>query len=332
MWRAGAGSCLHEAIPGNPWTVSYSLSRPRDGGIFFTVFKAESGPDHQLAYFNMETETVHCLQDNAAGGYPHAIETFGDTLVAVANDRGVNFVIVREGVNAPLIESSALWTLPGSANEAWDLAADRWGRPWAIVGDQLAYLDSLNESTSKELKGIENFAGRDCKSLESDPAGKLWIGCGNGLFHVETDPFGGVVPVRRYLVDDGLPGTVIHDLSVDPSDGKVWVATDRGVGMLESSSQPEIPAGELAVVTPYPNPFRPHHAFVIFDKLPVNATLRLHEPSGRVIRIFHPRDLTGNQVQWDGRNEQGRRVPPGVYLFSVTSGAKVQRGKVIVAR
>src|SRR5690606_2813981 len=70
MWRAGAGSCLHEAFPGDPWTVSYSLSRPRHGGLYFTVFKVESGPDHQLAWFNLETETVHCLQDNAAGGYP----------------------------------------------------------------------------------------------------------------------------------------------------------------------------------------------------------------------------------------------------------------------
>jgi hypothetical protein len=110
------------------------------------------------------------------------------------------------------------------------------------------------------------------------------------------------------------------------------VATDRGVGMFESPSQPAIPRGDLAAIAPYPNPFRPQHAFVIFDKLPAGSTLRIHEPSGRVVRTFHSRDLRGNQAQWDGKNENGRAVMPGVYLFSVTSGSAVQRGKVIVAR
>jgi hypothetical protein len=121
-------------------------------------------------------------------------------------------------------------------------------------------------------------------------------------------------------------------VSVDPANGKVWVVTDRGVGMLESSSQPAIPSGDLAVVVPYPNPFRPQHAFVIFKKLPSNSTLRIHNASGQVVRIFHPRDLTGTQALWDGKNESGKAVAPGVYLFSVTSGSTVQRGKVIVAR
>jgi hypothetical protein len=332
MWRTGPGSCIHEAFPNDPWTVAYAISPPRNGSLFFSVFKTENSADHQLVHYNTVTESIQCIDNAARGGYPHAIRIFADTLVAVGSDLGVNFLVIREGVTGPSIESSVLWTLPGSANEAWDLAADRWGRPWALIGDQLAFVDSLEESTTRNLKPIDNFIGTGCKSLESDPAGFLWVGCGNGLYHVQTDPAGSLTSVRRYKQDDGLPSHYIYDVSVDQANGKVWVATDRGVAMLESSSQPPIPRGNLAVITPFPNPFRPHHAFVIFDKLPVNSTLRIHEASGRVVRIFHPRDLAGNQAQWDGKNDAGKAVKPGVYLFSVVSGSTVQRGKVIVAR
>jgi flagellar hook assembly protein FlgD len=42
--------------------------------------------------------------------------------------------------------------------------------------------------------------------------------------------------------------------------------------------------------------------------------------------------LAGNQAQWDGNNESGRPVSPGVYLYSVTAGSTVERGKIVVAR
>jgi hypothetical protein len=260
-------------------------------------------------------------------------------LVGVAGDRGVNFVILNEGPDGPVQRSAALWTVSASSNEAWDLATDQWGRPWALINDQLAYLDtlayldSLNLSQEhRRLTPIDNFTGTDCKSLEADPAGQLWIGCSNGLFLAGTGPSGGVTSVRRYNLDDGLPSLFIYDLSIDPSNGRVWVTTDRGVAMFESSSQPEIRKGQLAKIVPYPNPFRSGHSVVVFRGLPPNATLRIHEPSGRVVRILHPRDLLGNEAQWDGKNEGGEPVPPGVYVFSVTSGSAVQRGKVIVAR
>jgi hypothetical protein len=100
--------------------------------------------------------------------------------------------------------------------------------------------------------------------------------------------------------------------------------------MLESASEP--PVTSLQTVRVYPNPFLPQHRFVIFDNLPLDATVRVHNAAGSVVRIFHPSDLTGNQAQWDGTNQQGRPVAAGVYLYSVTSGSSVQRGKIIVAR
>ena len=71
---------------------------------------------------------------------------------------------------------------------------------------------------------------------------------------------------------------------------------------------------------------------MLFEKLPVNSTLRIHNAAGDVVRIFRPRDLMGNEAHWDGRNQDGRPVSPGVYLYSIAAGSRTIRGKIIVAR
>ncbi len=324
------GECIQEIIPGFP--VVHAVGQPRGRHLYFAMFSSPSTTEHQLVHADLETGKITCVDSTLHGAAPHGVEQLADTLVGIAHDRGVNFVIVHEGPDGPVPQSTALWTISASSNEAWDLATDRWGRPWILINDQLAYLDSLDLSTERRLKPIDNFIGTSCKSIESDPAGKLWVGCTNGLFHLETTPAAEISSVRPYGRSDGLPSLGILDVSVDASNGQVWIATDRGVAMLESASQPALRSGELPVVVPYPNPFRPGHRFVVFRGLPANSTLRIHDPAGRVVRILRPRDMLGNEIQWAGDNEQGKAVAPGVYTFTVTSGSATRRGKVIVAR
>lgn len=343
-WKNSAapnGSCLAPLVPGDPFTIVAALSRPYPkpgpgaslGGLF--IANQTEDNTYQLAYFDTAAGIVQCPPSGLGmpGASPHAVHLFSDTLLGVATETGVTFMKIREEGAGPRFENARTWSLPGATTaEAWDLATDRWGRPWAIIGDRLAFLDSLETSTTYKLTPIDNFIGTDCKSLESDPAGNLWVGCSNGLFHVTTGAAGELGNVRRYGMSDGLPSLFIFDVTVDPANGRVWVATDRGLAMFESASQPPRQSGDLQDVLPYPNPFRPHHAFVVFDKIPVNSTLRIHGPGGEVVRIYRPGELKGNQAQWDGRNEKGQRVQPGVYMFSITSGSVVKRGKVIVAR
>lgn len=324
------GDCIQEIAPGFP--VVHAVGQPRGRNLYFAMFSSPGTAQHQLVHADIETGKITCIDSTLPGSAPHGVEQLADTLVGIAHDRGVNFVVVHEGPDGPEIQSSALWTVNTSSNEAWDLAADRWGRPWVLINDQLAYLDSLDTSTEKRLKPIDNFIGTACKSIESDPAGMLWVGCSNGLFHVKTTPAGEIASVRPYGPNDGLPGLGIFDVSVDITNGNVWVATDRGVVMFESASQPPVRAADFGEVVPYPNPFRPGHRFVVFGGLPANSTLRIHDATGRVVRVLRPRDMLGNEFQWAGDNEQGKRVAPGVYTFTVTAGSKVRRGKVIVAR
>lgn len=334
-WKADPPSCLLQAFPGDSWTVVSALSAPRGNNLFFAVFKTEGSATHQLAHLNTSLNTVTCLDNDANGGYPHAVLALDDTLVAVATDVGINLVTVEERPTGPAFVRSGMWTLSGTANEAWDLAFDGSGRLWSLVGDQLVYFDSIPQSTTRQLKAVDNFTGSGCKSLEGDPQGALWIGCDNGLFHVVTAPDASILSVQPYRANDGLPGTVVHDLALDPVTGHLWAATDRGVAMFETAAQPSRLRGQLSAITPYPNPYRGDHRArgvpVVFRDVPPDATLRIHDASGTVVRVFEPARRRGNQFQWDGTNNAGRVVRPGVYLFSVTAGGKTERGKVIVA-
>jgi hypothetical protein len=334
VWKRDTDTCIVTDDPGDPWTVVSALSAPSGRDLYFTTYRLNPSNTHQIVHLDLQTDKITCPAGGSSvpGGNPRAVQTFGDTLLGVATNAGVSFFRTQRGISSVTLQSLGNWTIPGTAQVAWDLAKDRWDRVWTLIGPNLAYLDSLQNSTTNEFQIIDNFVGQDCKNLEEDPAGLLWVGCANGLFQVTTEPGGELGNVRRYGLDDGLLSTQINDIAIDSSTGRVWVATDRGVSMFESASQPALENNALPPIVPYPNPFRPQHRVVIFDKLPRNATLRLQDADGRVVRIFHPRDLTGNQAQWDGRNEQGKPVAPGVYLFSVVSGSAVQRGKVIVAR
>ncbi len=330
VWNQQTDPCIYDVVQNFP--VVYAVSNVHQNGLFFSMFKAELIDNNQLDYLNTSTGQVSCLDSNSDGGYPHVDRVFSDSLLGVGSERGVEFYKIRQGPSAPLLTSLGLWSLSGESLTAWDMAPDPTGRPWVLIGGQLAYADSVGNpdySGANQFTPVTDFPGTDCQVMRSDPLGAFWIGCTNGLFHVvpgATD----ISHFERYGLNDGLLSPVIYDLSVNPVNGQVWVTTDRGVNVLESKSQPVVTA--LQGVRVYPNPFLPQHRFVIFDGLPPDATVRIHTPAGNVIRTLRPSQLQGNQAQWDGTNEDGRAVSPGVYLYSVASGSSVARGKIIVAR
>jgi flagellar hook assembly protein FlgD len=77
----------------------------------------------------------------------------------------------------------------------------------------------------------------------------------------------------------------------------------------------------------YPNPFSEK---LYIKNIPTAApNIRIVDLTGRVIRILNsPSDKNGC-VEWDGRNEEGRVVPPGIYMISCNNGTSTQAVKII---
>lgn len=68
--------------------------------------------------------------------------------------------------------------------------------------------------------------------------------------------------------------------------------------------------------------------------LPRGGTLRvaLHDAAGRVVRVLDAgaRPAGAHELAWDGRDEDGRRVAPGVYLARLSAGGDVAVARVVV--
>ncbi|MEW5767290.1 MAG: Ig-like domain-containing protein, partial [bacterium] len=91
-------------------------------------------------------------------------------------------------------------------------------------------------------------------------------------------------------------------------------------------------ASGLDKVLVYPNPFRPaRDATVKFLGLSFEATIRIYNIAGELVWIKE--DITTGSTEWKGRNDYGRAVASGVYLYLITDKNGGRRsGKLALIR
>jgi hypothetical protein len=335
-WDIGNTPCLDTALYN--YTVVGASSRPKDGMIWATTFKGNDAGSYSLFYIDLDKGEAACPELGGSGTMTHKVKIFtgsdaagkGESIAAVASEAGLDLFSYRKqaSITARAWKSVRL----GSSSEAWDAEMDVYGRIWTLISGKLAYVDSLANRPEEKLepKSMDDFAGKDCRQMDADAAGAFWIGCSDGLYRLAPAAAAENSTVDRFTLDDGLLSNAITDLSVDKESGKVWVATALGISMLESDSRPT--AASADGIRVYPNPFLAKHRYVLFDNLPSGADVKIHTASGGVIRAFPPSAILGGQCQWDGKNAAGRKITPGVYLYSITGGGKTKRGKIIVDR
>jgi len=109
---------------------------------------------------------------------------------------------------------------------------------------------------------------------------------------------------------------------------------DIGIGIEES-----LYSNKLRLFQNYPNPFR--ETTVIRYSLSVNSknhlrltpyALRIYDLTGRLIKQFPINDLRFTSVVWDGTDEQGVRLPAGIYFCRLTAGKSAEVKRIIFLR
>lgn len=77
----------------------------------------------------------------------------------------------------------------------------------------------------------------------------------------------------------------------------------------------------------YPNPFTDK---LNIKNIPAATTcVNVVDLTGRLIRTLHCPSEKGGCVEWDGRNEEGRLTPPGIYMISWNNGTVKKAVKTI---
>jgi len=143
----------------------------------------------------------------------------------------------------------------------------------------------------------------------------------------------------RYAVtafDDGDNGDGIHT--------EAWDERNGGIGVMESSrehAQAIVPAGGPAVsiddVYVVPNPYRGNWLLegdeerLDFRELPSECEITVYTVAGDLVReINHSNGLSWES--WDLKNDDGKSVAGGIYLYRVQGFGKERIGKFVVVR
>lgn len=168
----------------------------------------------------------------------------------------------------------------------------------------------------------------------------------SGIEHVTTG--GGGAPLRP--PDTGYPFIVtaameFHFCRVEIDGSRLSCEVVTPGGAVIDFFELELPLGvdggeanRLLLKQNRPNPFggTTTISFVIpgTSEQRVLTSLRIYDPAGRLVRTFDGVDYGpgGHQIRWEGRDQDGRVLPSGVYLCELNAGEHTTRGKVVVLR
>ncbi len=112
-----------------------------------------------------------------------------------------------------------------------------------------------------------------------------------------------------------------------------WQQTAGLVTSVEEILTEAIPT-EFRLQQNYPNPFNPETT-IRYD-LPVQAEVRLtiFDVLGRTVRtLVEQKQLAGaHSIVWDGRDDRGRQLASGLYLYRVTAGEFHKTAKMLLLK
>ena len=127
---------------------------------------------------------------------------------------------------------------------------------------------------------------------------------------------------RLYFSDDLSPGSGLQVMLFDLNDLRpVYRGTtdEKGQFAIELANAEALP-GKLHLLQNFPNPFNPSTLIPYQLKRDIHVRLEVFNVLGQRIRtlVDEVRPAGTHRVAWDARDEQGRGVAAGVYIYRLT--------------
>jgi uncharacterized delta-60 repeat protein len=247
-------------------------------------------------------------------------------------------------------------------DEAWALTVDSTGNVY-VTGqsqpnnsDQADYL-TIKYDNAGNQRWVARYNGPGnqadvAKHIAVDAQGNVYVGGGsigltpNGDYcTVKYDSLGSQLWAARY---DGPANNydVIFGLAIDDSNNVYVTGTSDGnvspvmctikyrqfVGVEEVA-----PSGvslHFELSQNVPNPWVEGTRIAYSLPYEAQVDLRVYNPVGQLVRsLVNGEESAGyKQVAWDGRDDEGRRVPSGVYFYRIQAGAFSNTRKMVLIR
>ena len=159
--------------------------------------------------------------------------------------------------------------------------------------------------------------------IKVDPLGNIWTISPTQGVHILLEnttywpDINGLRASNSPLLSDQ-----VYDLDFDYQRKLAYIATSKGVSILR------IPFGDSYSdyndLKIFPSPFLiPAHEKMIVDGLMYNSSMKIMTLDGLVIRDINSSGISvdGDQLFWDGKNNNGEYVASGVYLLAITNNS-----------
>ncbi len=207
-------------------------------------------------------------------------------------------------------------------------------RGLAAYGDLLWVFDSgqvlLYDVTTGDAASSPGFldlpfgggpAANAVRPMDVGVDGTLYLGTTAGVRAYRN--VGGITVATDYTSENSpLADDEVRTIRVDRRTGVVWIATAGGVSRFDPGYVAPAPALPTLAATIYPNPARLSSA-ALSIRLSGNATTytgRVYDLSGRVVHRFEAH--ANGRVVWNGRDDTGHLVQPGVYFVRTESAGR----------
>lgn len=182
----------------------------------------------------------------------------------------------------------------------------------------------LEDGIAKELL-FQQFI----TDIEVDGSNNKWIGTADsGIFYLSSD---GQKTIYHFTKDNSpLPSNTIADVSIDDTNGIVYIATSKGLVSFRSGGSSPFETLENAYA--YPNPVRPN--FNIVDQkvkikdISENVNIKITDIEGNLVAEAQSRtnqrhsgynlEIDGGTAYWNGKNMANNVVASGVYLVMLS--------------
>ncbi|WP_179351124.1 type IX secretion system anionic LPS delivery protein PorZ [Winogradskyella vidalii] len=220
------------------------------------------------------------------------------------------------------------------SNVVTSLAIDNRNQLWVgtvsglrVLYNTSGFYDDTNPSLSSIIileDGIakELLEGQTITDIEVDGSNNKWIGTvDSGVFYFSSD---GQSTIYHFTTDNSpLPSNGINDISIDPDNGEVYIATTKGLLSYKAGGSKTGETLEDAFV--YPNPVRPEYNILGFNNLTdINKGVKVSGLTERVnIKIT---DIEGNLVA-EAQSNVNLRSSNTNYNFAIDGGTAVWNGK-----
>lgn len=157
-----------------------------------------------------------------------------------------------------------------------------------------------------------------------------FLGNGSGF---QAQPF--------IAVGTGVRGASLVNLDGDPDPDVAVTARSENNLYLFSNTSANLTAapggqdaGGNAALSCRPNPFTDATTLSFALPLEMAGDLRIFDTAGRCVRSLNPPTAggMGQQITWDGRSDDGRVLPAGIYFASITAGEGNETVKLVHLR